>query len=116
MTEFVTRYFAQLVPLVPDCDPTTTCDAIALKQLVINVIQFLINISLLIAVIFVMWGGFLLLTAGSSPDRMSQGKKAITNAVIGIVIVLVAMSAINMFLDLFTTCTGRWWDFQPLSC
>jgi len=113
MTEFVTKYFAQLVP---ECDPTTTCDASALQQLVINIIQFLINISLIVAVVFVMWGGFLMLTSGGSSDRLSRGKKAITAAVIGIVIVLVAMSTINILLDLFTECTGAWWNFEPLEC
>ena len=113
MTEFVTRYFARLVP---ECDPTTTCDASQLKQLVVNVIQFLINTSLLIAVVFIMWGGLLILTAGGSSDRMSKGKKSITAAIFGIVIVLVAMSAIKIFLELFTSCSGDWWNFQPLTC
>ena len=113
MTKFVTRYFAQLVP---ECDPTTTCDANALKQLVVNIIQFLINISLLVAVVFIMWGGFLILTSGGSSDRLGRGKKSITAAVTGIVIVLVAMSAIKIFLELFTSCEGDWWNFQPLSC
>lgn len=113
MSKFVTRYFAQLVP---DCDPTTTCDTGDLQQLVINVIQFLINISLIIAVVFVMWGGFLILTAGGSSERLGKGKKSITYAVVGIVIVLVSMSMIKIFLDLFTDCTGEWWNFEPLSC
>ena len=115
MNRFVTRYFAELVPLVPDCDPTTTCDANALKQLVINVIVFLRDISIVIAVLFILWGGFLILTSGGSSDRLSRGKKAITAAVIGIVIVLAAWLAVNIFITTFTDCTGDWWDFR-LKC
>ena len=77
---------------------------------------------MLFAVVFIMWGGLLLLTSGGSigtkdnPGRRAKGKSAITGAVIGIVIILVAMSAINIFLDLFTTCDGDWWNFEPLQC
>jgi len=111
MMYFITGFFAQLVP---GC--TVDCTAEDLQQLVVNVIRFLMEISLVIATLFILWGGFLLLTSGGSPERISSGKKAITAAIIGLVIVLVAFIAINTFITIFTSCSGDWWKFDKLTC
>jgi len=111
MMYFITGFFAQLVP----CSGID-CNAKDLQQLVVNVINFLITTSAIIAVLFIIWGGFLLLTSGGSPERISSGKKAITAAIIGFVIVLVAWVAINTFITVFTDCSGDWWKFDSLTC
>lgn len=115
MAEFVTRYFAQLVP--GDCisNPTdpTVCNAEDLYTLAVNVIVFLRNTSILIVVLFIMWGGFLMLTSSGSPDRLSQGKKAITAAIIGLVIVITAFFVVNLFITEFTKCGDDWWRWNP---
>jgi len=103
----VSTFLAQLVP----CSGTD-CTTEDLQVLVINVIQGLIDIAALIAVVSLIWGGLLMLTSGGSEDRISKGRKAITAAVIGIVIVLVAIVAINTFIDKFTNCTGSWTNFN----
>ena len=114
MSKFITRYFARIVP---ECDPTTTCDTNALLLLVANILNFFIKIALIAAVISVMWGGVLMLTSGGSSSRISTGKKAITAAVIGIIIVTVSVSLINGFLGLFTDCQLQWLSFtNALDC
>lgn len=117
MLKFTTRYFARLVP--SDCanDPTNfdACNSADLQQLIINVIVFIRDISIVIAVLFILWGGFLILTSGGSSDRLGKGKKSITAAIVGIVIVLAAWLAINIFITTFTNCGGDWWDFR-LQC
>ena len=109
MPEFITRYFAQIVP---DCDPTTTCDTNALLQLIVNILQFLIDTALIVAVVSIMWGGLLMLTSGGSSSKITNAKKAITAAVTGIIIVTVAATLISIFIGLFTSCEFHWWDFK----
>ena len=81
------------------------CTEQDLYQLIINVINFMIDfLAFPLVVIFFLWGGFLLLTSGGSPNRIEQGKKAITGAIIGLVIVLTSVVVINVFLLTFTDC------------
>ena len=64
-----------------DCD---FCDLFKLGE---NVFTFAIfNVALPIAVIFVIYGGFKIMTAGSSPEKVSEGRKIIQAAAIGILI------------------------------
>lgn len=102
--------------LVPNCDPTE-CGEGQLLQLGVNVINFMIHfLAFPLVVIFFLWGGFLLLTSGGSPNRIEQGKKAITGAVIGLVIVLTSVVVINVFLDTFTSCEVKVSQIGKVSC
>lgn len=62
-----------------------------------NLSEFLIAVSgqlylvaIPIVTIMILYGAFLILTAGGDPGRFERGKKAILYAVIGFVVVLVA--------------------------
>ncbi|MBI4092964.1 MAG: Ig-like domain-containing protein [Candidatus Kerfeldbacteria bacterium] len=69
----------------------TTAD---LKSIVINVIRWLLGILALVAVSFIMYGGYLWLTAAGNSDRIEKAKRVIINAVIGLVIVLIAWAIV----------------------
>lgn len=49
----------------------------------------------LIAVVYVLWAGFRILTGGSDEKAMEQGKKMIINVVIGIVIMWLAYAIVS---------------------
>src|SRR3989344_2940087 len=87
--------------LVPNCAPAE-CGEEQLLQLGVNVINFMIHfLAFPLVIIFFLWGGFLLLTSGGSPNRVEQGKKAITGAIIGLVIVLTSVVVIHTFFTVF---------------
>ena len=87
-------------PLVP-CEGVD-CGREDLYQLIINMIDFAITyLAFPLVVLFFLIGGFLLLTSGGSPNRIEQGKKAITGAVIGLVIVLTSVVVIHTFFTFF---------------
>ncbi|HZX00875.1 MAG TPA: pilin [Candidatus Paceibacterota bacterium] len=58
-----------------------------LSQLINNLITFLLEVSIPLAVLVILYGGFLILTAAGSEGRYEQGKNAIIGAVIGLFIV-----------------------------
>jgi len=62
---------------------------------VVYFIDFLIKISGLIAVLFIIIGGYKYVVAGATDDK-DGAKSTITNAVIGLVVVLTAWAVINM--------------------
>lgn len=78
------------------------CGKEDLYQLIMNVIDFAITyLAFPLVVLFFLIGGFFLLTSGGSPNRIEQGKKAITGAVIGLVIVLTSVVVIHTFFEVF---------------
>ena len=66
-----------------------------LKQTVINVISFVLGLLGLIAVIMILYGGFIWLTAGGNEDKVDSAKKIISSAAIGLVVILVAWAIVN---------------------
>jgi hypothetical protein len=86
---------AQDTGLVPKCtgpllagtgEPSCTfCDFAKLGK---NIIGWLTSIATALGVLFIIWGAFVIMTAGGSPERVSQGRQSMTIAVIGIAIAL----------------------------
>jgi len=80
--------FAKLVPECGDVDnPCTLCHLLLLIK---NVILLLTQIAFAIAALFFIVGGIAFLTSSGSPERIEWAKKTVTNAVIGIALVLMS--------------------------
>lgn len=60
------------------------------------IIGLLYRISFPIAVAMIIWGAFLILTAGGKPDNVSKGRSAIMWAIIGLIIVILVKA---IFVD-----------------
>lgn len=102
--------------LVP-CGPGTakaTCDWCNLGVMADKVIDFVVEyIVIPVAVAVIIWGGFLIMTAGGSPERVKRGKDAITAAVIGIVIALGAWLVIDTIIKMLAGAAGLPTDLGP---
>ncbi len=66
-----------------------------LKGVIINVLRWVLGILALTAVVFIVYGGFLWLTAAGNPERIQKAKRVIVNAVIGLVIVLISWAIVS---------------------
>ncbi|QQS21792.1 hypothetical protein IPM09_04750 [Candidatus Saccharibacteria bacterium] len=64
-------------------------------KIALNVIQALLVVVAYVTIFFIIKGGFGYITAAGSPEGMSSAKKTITNALIGMVISLLAASIVN---------------------
>ena len=67
-----------------------------------NIINWLTTVSFALAIIFTMYGGYVIMTAGIKPDRLQHGKDVIKAVVIGLGIILVAWVFINTVLQVLT--------------
>lgn len=65
-----------------------------LKTTVINIIRLALGLMTLIAVVFIIYGGFVWLTAGGSEERVEKAKGIITAAVIGLIVILLAWAVV----------------------
>ena len=118
-------------PLVP-CGPggvlpngqvgPSQCSIGCLFTLGQNLIAFGITLAtFILGPIALVIGGFFIVTAGGSPDRLQKGKQTITFAIIGIVVALASFVIINTFMWVIgaTSTQGKvnnesfnWFDFS----
>ena len=101
--------------LVPECDETidveladgTTakqkvgCGWYDLVELVNRIITFIVQAAAVILVVACMVAGWGLITAQGNAGALNEAKKRLTDAVIGLVIVLTAWAAVNTVMGLF---------------
>ena len=118
INEFLVKMALAQEGLVP-CEGVN-CTEQDFYDLIVNVIEFAIQyLAFPLVVLFFLWGGFLFVTSGGSTTRIEQGKKAITGAVIGLVIVLSSVVIIHTFFKFFvdeTVCKSTLDPFWTVEC
>lgn len=90
-----TQYEGQLAELNPDGYDTALVSSTDLKGFVIRIVNFALGFLGLIAVIIIIYAGVLYVTAGGEDERTGTAKKAITYAVIGLLIVMGSFAFVN---------------------
>ena len=91
-----------LVPCGGPGDKYKTCELCHLYLLTQEIIDFLMwNIAPALGILVIAWGGFNILIAGGEPAKKQAGYKAITTAIVGLLIVFGAWIIINEFLLFF---------------
>jgi hypothetical protein len=92
--------FAQLVPCgSPGQAKCTLCDLLVLIK---NLTTFMTQLGLAFAGLFFAWGAFVIMTAGGSEQRVSEGRKVVTTTVVGILIMFSAYLIIGTLLNVLT--------------
>lgn len=74
--------------------------------IVIRIIQFFLGFLALIAVILVIYAGYLWMTAGGDPSKVEKAKQILKNALIGLVIILSAFGIVSWIFNLFDKGNG----------
>jgi hypothetical protein len=64
-----------------------------------NVAQFILGVSGTFALVMFVYGGFVFVTAAGNESRVTEGKKVLTNAVIGILIIFFSGAVIRYGLS-----------------
>lgn len=66
-----------------------------------DLLPYLFVFAGLILLLYLIWGGFALMTSGGDPKAMDQAKGKITNAVIGFLIIFVSFWLIQILQTIF---------------
>lgn len=74
--------------------------------IVLNVIEILLQLIGYVAVGFIIYGGFKYLTSAGSADRITAGRKVITNALVGLVISFMSVAIVNLVATNINTTAG----------
>ena len=104
-------------PIVP-CgrqgqDPCTLCHIFELAK---NVIQFLFEFILIIAPVFVLIGGVVILSSAGKPEQAGLGRKIITSAIVGVIIALLAWTILGMVFNALVGGPGFPWPWNEFRC
>lgn len=101
----------------PDEALCTLCDFFKLGQ---NIINFLLeDVALPLTTVMIAVGGVTLAISGGSPKRLELGKKILTSAVIGLIVVLASWLIINTIINLLAggeQPTGFPWPWNEIQC
>jgi len=73
-----------------------------LKVLIGKILKIILGFLGIIAVCLVLYGGFLYMTSGGEQEKVSTAKKYITNALIGLVIILLSYSIVAFVMKQIT--------------
>ena len=71
----------------------------SLRQYILNVLNFTLTFLGLIAVVFIIYAGFLYVTSGGDDGNMEKAKKIILYAIIGILVILAAFAIVNTVIQ-----------------
>ena len=63
-----------------------------LSVLITNLVNFILIIAGILAVLYLVWGGITYITAGGDAEKAGKGRTAITNAIIGIIIIMASFA------------------------
>lgn len=96
------------IVIVPPPGPDGQYGMEQLMQLFKNLIGFGIYLGGLAVGISIIYGGFLVLTSAGDEGKVTQGRHAITSAVVGFAVVLSAWLIVNTVLTI-SGCEGAWY-------
>ncbi|MBT6069175.1 hypothetical protein HOG48_05460 [Candidatus Peregrinibacteria bacterium] len=71
----------------------------SIRTLLLTFLDFFLGFLGLLAVLMVIYGGFLYLTAAGDESKTENGKKVILYSVVGIVVILLAFALVNTVLS-----------------
>jgi len=74
--------------------PTELSNRWSLPLIVQNVLRIVFVLAGVIAVVYLVWGGYQYITSGGG-EGAENGKKTIVNAVIGLIIIIAAFAIVN---------------------
>jgi|GEM_PF-6514003 len=75
------------------------------RATIINLINTILGVLALIVLVGILFGGFMVMTAGGDEKRAGQGRKVVGNFVIGLIIIFLAFAITNFVFDILTAAS-----------
>lgn len=105
---------AQLVPVA--CNDPDSCGTCEFAAMINNIIQFIIEVGVLLAVASMIYAGFMFVTARGNEGQLTKARGIFTNVVIGLVLILAAFLIVNTVMNgLLGTGNGAV-SWQQIEC
>ena len=76
------------------------------REGIMTIVNVLLGFLGIIAIVGIVYGGFLMMTSGGNQEKTDSGKKAVTAGIIGLVIIFTAYAIANFVITQLITATG----------
>jgi len=103
-------------PIVPCGGKDNPCTLCHFFEMAKNIINFLFQLILVIAPVFVLIGGITILISAGRPEQVSLGKRIVTSAIIGVVIALLSWTILGMLFNALVGGEGFPWPWNEFHC
>ncbi|HAM88221.1 MAG: hypothetical protein US83_C0010G0040 [Candidatus Falkowbacteria bacterium GW2011_GWC2_38_22] len=70
------------------------------RDMAVTIIKYLITFLGIIAVVIILYGGFVWMTAAGNDDRVGKAKSIIIAGVIGLVVIIAAFAIVNFVINM----------------
>ncbi|RJQ30410.1 hypothetical protein C4572_04240 [Candidatus Parcubacteria bacterium] len=88
--------------------PLTGLGTRDIRIIIMNIIQIALSLLGIIALIIILYGGFVWMTSAGESDRVERAKRIIVNAAIGLLIILLSLSIVTFVIRMMQQAmTGR---------
>ncbi len=77
-----------------------------LREGIMNIINVLLGFLGIIAIIIILYGGFVWLTSAGNEEKVGQAKKIISAGVVGLVIIFISYAIVTFVIESLITATG----------
>lgn len=94
MFNFMGKVYAQAAPQVTQLDPATDIGTIFS-----NIITWALFMGGAVAVVYIIYGGFTYITSAGDSEKAEQGKSALTNAIIGVILISMSLVIVTWVND-----------------
>lgn len=91
----ISLFLFSLIPLIAKAATTTT-----LEKILDKLADWLIKLGALVAIIFIIVGGYKMITSAGDPKEFETGKKALLYAAIGLVVILIAKAIVSFIQNI----------------
>ena len=78
----------------------------SLSTMITSIIGLIMGFLGVIAVLIILWGGFVWMTAGGEPDKVEKAKKMIYSGIIGLVIIFAAYAIASFVIANMSAFSG----------
>jgi heme/copper-type cytochrome/quinol oxidase subunit 2 len=78
----------------------------SVEQAINNIMNWFFVIILIIAVIFLLFAGFLFITAGGDPDKVNTARQNVMYAMVGVAVAVLARGIVSLVQGLMKTQEG----------
>lgn len=95
---FLSLPFFSFAQTLPDIGSEIGLGSADPKTIVVNIIQLALGFATLIALIFIILGGFQWMLSAGNDEKIAAAKKTISAAIIGLIIVLISWAIVQFVI------------------
>lgn len=81
--------------------PVSVSASASITTILLNVLNFLLNILGVLAIVMMVIGGFMYLTSAGDEDRIDRGKKILIWSIVGVIVALASLIIVRQIADFF---------------